>query len=176
MVGGPVLDRFRVAVRIRDLSLLLLDLEGSEAAALQLDGRTLQEGFDWLREAIEKLAGTAPKFEFRGPGHDLPRHPVGEGGAFRILPGLEELSNWFANGDRVLQYISAGDASASVVRCWPRQFDMATLLSAEKGRSIAVGLSPGDSSYRQPYWYCSVRPEPDRRTTLPGLRYGTWHR
>jgi predicted HAD superfamily phosphohydrolase YqeG len=63
---------------------------------------------------------------------------------------LGELANWFANADRALQFISARNKSASRVRCWPHHFDMDTVLHPGKKRTIGIGMSPGDDSYRQP--------------------------
>jgi len=41
--------------------------------------------------------------------------------------------------------------------------------------TIGVGLSPGDASYNEPYWYVSPSPYPDT-TSLPALDgNGFWH-
>jgi hypothetical protein len=69
----------------------------------------------------------------------------------------------------------------SPVRCWPHHFDIATLVSIPGGapgevRTIGVGLSPGDGSYAEPYFYVTPWPAPDG-PTLPELPAGAaWHR
>jgi hypothetical protein len=68
----------------------------------------------------------------------------------------------------------------SPVRCWPHHFDIATLIALEGGdpehaRSIGVGLSPGDESYAEPYFYVSPWPYPgaDRLDGIAPI--GRWH-
>ncbi len=97
---------------------------------------------------------------------------------------LKELSNWYANAVLVLGQIRNEYASLepgpSPVRCWPHHFDIATLISLEKGnsekaRSIGVGLSPGDGHYGEPYFYVTPWPYPDSNN-LPDLPDGGhWH-
>ena len=68
----------------------------------------------------------------------------------------------------------------SPVRCRPHHFDIATYVSLEEGdaenaRGVGVGMSPGDESYGQPYFYVNPWPKlgVDR---LPELRFpGHWH-
>ncbi|NJK28187.1 MAG: hypothetical protein HC925_06385 [Coleofasciculaceae cyanobacterium SM2_3_26] len=83
--------------------------------------------------------------------------------------------------DRTYAYlaeISRTESGASPVQIWPHHFDMAVLISlptpeGEEARSIGVGLSPGDGTISEPYWYITPYPEPtsDRLTPLPK---GTW--
>ena len=97
---------------------------------------------------------------------------------------LKELSNWYANAAFVLDRIRSENESLkpgpSPVRCWPHHFDIATLVSLEKGnsenaRSIGVGLSPGDGHYGEPYFYVTPWPYPDSKE-LPDLPDGGhWH-
>lgn len=97
---------------------------------------------------------------------------------------LQELANWYANAALVLGRVSEENAALkpgpSPVRCWPHHFDIATLISLEKGksekaRSIGVGLSPGDGYYGEPYFYVTPwpYPEPDNLPELPGGSH--WH-
>lgn len=70
--------------------------------------------------------------------------------------------------------------AASPVRCWPHHFDLATLITLPARNAgatgyIGAGLSPGDQYYDEPYFYVSVRPEPDP-AALPSLpMLGHWH-
>jgi hypothetical protein len=67
------------------------------------------------------------------------------------------------------------------VRCWPHHFDVATLLTlddapGESARSIGIGMSPGDASYDEPYFYVTPWPYPSAKTELPQLEGGgIWH-
>ena len=68
--------------------------------------------------------------------------------------------------------------AAPTVRCWPHHFDLATLFALEAGdpetaRSVGVGLSPGDGSYAEPYFYCTPWPAPENLPEPPGPLH--WH-
>lgn len=149
----------QVALSVPDLRIVVLDGGG-----LTLDGRTLQQGLDWLGS---KLAATA----LRRPDYDMPRHPIQDGAAFRW--GQQEAFNehalWFNNAARFLRGLELND-----VRCWPHHFDLASLITLGDGKSIGVGMSPGDTSYNEPYWYVAPWPYP-AAVDLPELPIGHWH-
>jgi hypothetical protein len=95
-------------------------------------------------------------------------------------PGCAELARYFANADRGLRAAVAGREGASVVRCWPHHFDIGALLTldAAAGRSVGLGLSPGDEAIPEPYWYVNgwpaPKPLPDPLPPLPaGARWNT---
>jgi hypothetical protein len=47
--------------------------------------------------------------------------------------------------------------------------------AGEEAKTVGVGLSPGDGSYSQPYWYVTPWPYPPQ-DDLPALTAGIWHR
>ncbi len=82
---------------------------------------------------------------------------------------LATLGAWFGATQQLLETLVAehGDEAVSppMVRCWPHHFDLATLFFLDGGdpetaRSVGVGLSPGDDSYGEPYFYCTPWPKP----------------
>lgn len=97
---------------------------------------------------------------------------------------LVVLGRWFDSGFKVLTVVrdefAARAHTASIPRCWPHHFDVGTLLllegaDPETARSVGIGLSPGDSSYEEPYYYCNPWPVPSKDKLGPppyGLR---WH-
>lgn len=83
---------------------------------------------------------------------------------------LSALGRWFQLGFDVLSKVVEALGHIAVaepsVRCWPHHYDVGTLLllddeGPETARSIGIGLSPGDGSYTEPYFYCSPWPVPD---------------
>ena len=100
-----------------------------------------------------------------------------------VAAELEALGAWYSTAQVVLDGIVEVHASRAVVapsvRCWPHHFDLATLLLLDHGdpetaRSVGVGLSPGDESYAEPYFYCTPWPTPENLPDAPASLH--WHR
>ena len=180
---APGLARFRAALRLADLTLLLLDEEADLHSECNLVGRTLNDGYTWLASAITSLTLTAEPTALVRPKSDLPAHPTGDGAPFSFdaPEAFAELARWYANTHRVLHALSAANPHASPVQCWPHHFDMAVVFSfdadedTEEGRTMGVGLVPGDGNYAEPYWYITPWPHPDNPTLPPLDGEGMWH-
>jgi hypothetical protein len=163
----------RVGLRVHDLHLIVLDEDRLEDA-LPLEGKTLKDALHWLSARLrEKGALKNPQ----APDHDLPAHPVGAGASFaRDASGLAALSEWFAAANGLLLPFHDAEEGASEIRCWPHHFDIATLISLGEGRSVGLGMCPGDGNYPAPYWYASPWPYPGDLSALPDLgEVGHWH-
>ena len=156
--------RRRAALSVPDFRLVLLDDELRELDGWTLDGKTLQQGLDWLGS---ELSGSALSV----PDYDMPHHAIQDGAAFRWErpEAFNELALWFKNTARVLRSLDIGDDL-----CWPHHFDLAALITLGGDKTIGVGLSPGDTSYDEPYWYVAPWPHPAARD-LPELQMGHWH-
>jgi hypothetical protein len=170
---------FRAALRPSSPALLLIGADGETLRELPLEGRTLEEAYDWMSEEVEGLLGRPLENPLERPG-DLPPHPVGTGAPFSVngsAAALAEIGRYFASFDRALRRIEERNPGASPVRCWPHHFDLATLIlldpeaAAEEARSIGVGLSPGDPEILEPYLYVLPWPAPQGRE-LPELAGG----
>jgi hypothetical protein len=172
----------RVGLGLSAFDARVIDAESRAVRARRpLDGSTLDETFAWLVEELVSLGGESPRLE--RPSYDMPAHDVQTGGRFEPCDpaAFEEMEGWFANAAHVLQRVSGDNPNASPVRVWPHHFDIATLVTldpgkgSEEARSINVGMSPGDDTYEEPYWYVSPWPYP-RDPGLPELESGGhWH-
>ena len=184
LVGHPIpgLSALQVGLAIADARLLLLDHQGSLAEGLPLAGRTLSEAGAWLSDAIERMGASLPAASVKVPGYELPEHAVTAGAAFSLdSDACAELARWFGDGDAVLGDLLPGLAGAVPARVWPHHFDLGSLVVVENAadgslaKSIGIGLSPGDASYAEPYWYVSPWPYPPAHA-LPALASGGfWH-
>jgi hypothetical protein len=182
LAGGFTRHGYRVAVRPRDLCLAVLDADDAVEWSLELDGKTLAEAVAWLTETLTLQGEPPPPLDpYRD---DLPEHPVGRGEPFRLdEPALfADLARWFGNAAQLLTVLAGHTLGAGTVRCWPHHFDIATLIlldaddpDPETARSINVGLSPGDGSYDEPYFYIAPWPAPRdvEKEALAGG--GLWH-
>lgn len=180
LVSEPLRNGTRVGLQIASLTLLLLDAQATVVDAMPLENRTLDEGYAWLEERLREHSAIDGRSVVR-PDHELPPHPVFNGAPFVTddPDGLRELSSWFSHASRQLQAWRSANPDASIVRCWPHHFDIASLalldpeLPSEKGRSIGVGLSPGDKETPHPYWYVNLWPYPSV-DKLPPVTVGIW--
>jgi hypothetical protein len=162
---GPV----RVELRLADLSLFVRH-DGGEPVRIALNGQNnaaIGIAFDAALAAL----GLAPATPVTLP-YEMPAHEVAGGGSHAAggaAEPLAELSRWFAVAAEILEEFAGR-----------HHFDIATLVVLEEGdaetaRSVGVGLSPGDETYRQPYFY--INPWPHLATDdLPNLPApGHWH-
>jgi len=178
LAGEPLAGGARAILATDDLSLVVIGADGRTVDRFSLAHRTLADGLVWLAGAVARVVG-GPERPLARPVHELPPSPVGDGAPFAAEPdALAELSSWYANASRLLADVARAPG-ASPVRCWPHHFDIATLLhqdggSGDEARSNGVGLSPGDGSYAEPYWYVTPWPYP-KDQQAPPLSAGHWH-
>jgi hypothetical protein len=166
------------------LTALILNEKGAQIAACSLDKKTLVEGMNWHQGEIAKLGADAEKVVFLDyPPDDFPVHAIAKVAPFNITQAetqRQELANYYANTNLVLQEIVAENQATSLIHIWPHHFDMATLIALPGTKNgeqmtVGVGMSPGDTSYNEPYWYVTPWPYPDT-ASLPQLQGGgVWH-
>ena len=175
---GEVVDAprpFRVGVEVGTLTLLFLDLASNDRAVFPLAGRTRDEALAWLRARIGD-AGRDPTVLRTQLHFSISPHPTDSGVAFvRQGDELAELERWYADANALLGARRSQLSAAGEVRCWPHHFDIATLVTLREGPfdSIGIGMSPGDASYPEPYFYVGPSPRPSR--ALPEIDVGHWH-
>jgi hypothetical protein len=174
----PARAPFRIALRASDLTLLALhDASAEIGAHMSLDGRTRGDGLEWIRDECARAGLDAGRL--RSVLHfTIERHPTDEGAPFQVEGdgALSELARWYANAALLLQERCVATPGAGPVRCWPHHFDIATLVRVPRPghlQSIGIGLSPGDASYAEPYYY--VAPYPPPGVTPAALEIGEWH-
>ena len=178
----PLRDQLRLGLRLRDMTIALVDERSSPVAGQSLEGLTDPEVGDRLSALLApfdlKLEALSAPLAYA-----MPDHPLAHGAAYRareFADGLVELSSWFANGRLSLEglgrtYTSRGFPVPSV-RCWPHHFDLGTMtvfpIPEDGGTAyIGAGLSPGDGYYDEPYFYVSIYPRP-KTSELPALAAG----
>jgi hypothetical protein len=174
----PARTPFRVGVKPVKLAVVMVTNENRPIAEYRLHGRTIIDTRDWIRSQIKLLGADGSRYTLTRD-YEIPRHDVTYGEAFDASDSthFEELAKWFSNGAALLSSVTRSSLGASELRCWPRDFDIATLIEVAPGRTIGVGLEPGDDYYDEPYFYVSMRPQPaaPRARSRPLWGEGTWH-
>ena len=171
--GGELGGDFpcRLALRVADATLLLLDRQGAPHASLALAGERPAAALRWAERAIADHTHGAHAKPLVHPGFAIP-------GRLERFPAPDaasaELARWYADAELELGVLVARTPEAGPVLCWPHHLDLATLLALGSGRTIGVGLSPGDGGIPEPYVYVNQHPPPAARA-LPPLAAGVWH-
>lgn len=179
LAGGviPAPQPFRVAVQSFDLSLSILDAENAIVASTLLSGLTVDAAADWLRQRIAERGEDAGRFTLARH-YEIPKHALDDGAAFdtRNAAAFAQLDAWYFGGNRALQLVRRSNPDAGEVRCWPHHFDIATLIDLGGGKTIGVGMEPGDASYDEPYFYVNMSPAPKPKSLTASLDGGgVWH-
>ncbi|MBW4510635.1 MAG: hypothetical protein KME64_29585 [Scytonematopsis contorta HA4267-MV1] len=174
---------FRLGLEPVSLTSIILSKEGDTIATLPLHQQTMLEALNWHKQEIAKLGIDTSEISLLDyPKDDFPDYKVAHGSVFNTNKQeseRQELINYYANTQQILQSIAAVTDSASAIHIWPHHFDIATLITLAgmkngEPRTIGIGMSPGDTSYNEPYWYVSGYPYPEI-TNLPELEGGFWH-
>ena len=172
---------YQVGLSLAPLCLILLK-NGVRIADIDLAGKSLANAEAWLDTQLQQV-GLKPA----GPitlSYELPP-AVADIDRFQSdAPGLDALSAWYALAAGALTDLAAElqglSPGPSPVRCWPHHFDIATYIGLEVGdletaKGIGAGLSPGDSSYDQPYFYVNPWPHLNAATLPKPPAPGHWH-
>jgi len=176
--------RLRVGLDPAAPSLLMLR-EEEVAADFALSGATAAEAAAWLDAQLSD-AGLAAASAVTLP-YELPESIVSldRFDTAGLEAACKTLAAWFAFAAAHFDSFAArhGDLQPgpSAVRCWPHHFDIATYVSLESGdpeaaRGVGVGLSPGDETYPQPYFYITPYPQPDASNLPDAPMPGHWQR
>jgi len=177
LVSNPVAEsEIRIGVAVAPLALLVLVSDGPRAN-LSLDARTLAEAAEWIREHLATLGLDATKYTL-AKHFAIPEHAVDTGGRFDASrsDAFEQLAAWYADASIVLEEFAARMPHSAPVRCWPHHFDIATLIEFSPGRTVSLGMEPGDVYYDEPYYYASTYPRPRADVARPRLAgNGRWH-
>ncbi|MBK8725960.1 MAG: hypothetical protein IPL96_07840 [Holophagaceae bacterium] len=182
LLGEPLPGGARVGLGLADLALEVRDARGGLSGRLPLNGRTQAEALKWVRVRLGGSGVDTSALSAAMP-YDLPGHLAAQDAPYSAESSepLQALSAWYQAAADILAALAAGRADASPLRCWPHHFDLAVLFSLgegaepEQARSIGAGLSPGDGSYDEPYFYVTPWPYPEGKT-FPDLPLGHWHR
>lgn len=161
---------------------LTASLRGSgDDPTIPLRGRLLDEAREWLEGAVADVLGSEPRTLGR-PEYEIPEHSVGKQTPFApTSEGLLELSRFYSDASLLLSELGEETPGTSEIRVWPHHFDIGaviTLTPARGGsdaRTVGVGLSPGDETSDEPYFYVNAwpRPEADALPAIDGP--GQWN-
>jgi hypothetical protein len=184
-MGAPIRAKtsFRIALDPITLTAGLVNQQNQVFAAFPFHQKTLAEALDWHCQELSQLGVNPNSIKLLSYPSDFPDHPLGHGARFdahQLIPERWQLALYYANTFQFLRDIVAKTPDAMPIHIWPHHFDMAILIDVPGKRdgapmTIGVGLSPGDDSYPEPYWYVSPYPYPSIHHLPPLDGNGSWH-
>ena len=174
---------FRLAMRPKDLQLIVYDSGMHAIDQCSLDGKTQVEACRWVEAHLDQFGEDSSKMNLLLH-YEIPNHETDEGAPFKHSePALfEEMAKYRANSDLVLRHFAEQFETASPVRTWPHHFDNGTYIpmvfndAGEAIRSFSLGFAIPDSVVDEPYFYVtqwSVENNLDYGA-LPQLTCGEW--
>ena len=144
---------------------------------LKLNGTTLDQAASDFQFFLEDHGLTKDAFSMERH-FDLPDYPDRRSSPFDTSDqaAFDLLASAYSNAYPIINKFALEDSRAGNLLTWPHHFDMALLITPDTGKSIGVGMSPGDASYIAPYYYVNVWPYPsnDQIKELT-LTFGKWH-
>jgi len=167
---------FRLSLNPVDLTLQAFHSD-EFLAEIKLNGVTLKQAAADLQFFLEDHG--LPEDVFTMKRHfELPNYPDRWDTAFDIsdTDAFQSLAASYSNAASAFEIKIKNDSRASTLMIWPHHFDLATLIGTGEGKSIGMGISPGDGSYTAPYYYISVSPYPSpEQIEAQPLTQGAWH-
>ncbi len=170
-------QRFQLGFGFRNAALLWVD-NGGLADSMSLTGSDEASARSWCDAHLQEVG-----LEITDKAEMPYELPAADYAGFEgTAAELETLGAWFATAQSALDSLVASFGAYAVtpveVRCWPHHYDLATLFMLETGdpetaRSVGIGLSPGDGSYAEPYFYCTPWPTPAHLPDAPSPMH--WH-
>ncbi len=171
--------RHQLGFSFQSFSLLWLE-DGVLQGSLALHQATETDAGAWCDEQLAS-AGLQPTGQASMP-YELDPVEYRDFADAATAEQLAALGAWYSVAQANFETLVArfGDLSITqpAIRCWPHHYDLGTLFVLEEGdpetaRSVGLGLSPGDGSYSEPYFYCTPWPTPPALPTAPPP--GHWH-
>jgi hypothetical protein len=152
----------RLGLRLTDLSILFVDMEGHVVQTMRLDNRSKAEVFDALIKTMVDLDIPAEKIE-ENLHYSIPDQPLDNGDRFSIRdqPAFYENVVYRHNAEVALNRVTTRYKNASEPRVWPHHFDTGGLIPLSYddqnrlSRSIGIGFAIPDSMVSEPYFYLS---------------------
>jgi hypothetical protein len=167
---------FFVRVRAVEFVAELVKLDGAIIADLELEYSPLIESLLVLQSFMPVPEGRR-SFGFVQFQPDLPDPGFLERSLdIGPLDHRTELALQYGHAFEALKGVCEDEKDATPIRAWPHHFDIATILPGSgKGSTIGVGLSPGDGSYAEPYWYVTPSPLAPNATERAPPKPWSWH-
>lgn len=174
---------FRVAIRPKDLELIIYDAQMKKVDECTLDGITNVQACRWLEAHLDQFGEDGDKMNLLLH-YEIPDHETDEGAAYQLKNErfFAEMASYRANSNLVLKHFASQYENASPVRTWPHHFDNGSYIplafddEGEALRSFSIGMGIPDEASDEPYFYITTwsKGEDNAYDDLEELPAGKW--
>ncbi|NOY49353.1 MAG: hypothetical protein GXO88_02115 [Chlorobi bacterium] len=161
LIGNPLPNGLKLALKLTDLQLFILDKLDNPIQSISLKGKTKKMVFNELLTSLQSHAVEVGNFT-DSLHYEIPQHALNDGAVFSAEDKyLAENAIYRSNAKLVLSKIVSKLKNAEAVKIWPHHFDTGSFVSFahnEKGelsQTIGLGLAIPDSMISEPYYYLS---------------------
>lgn len=161
-VLGPK-GSFRLAMRPKDLELIIYDAQMDKVDECSLDGETNVSACRWLEAHLDQFGEDSTKMNLMLH-YEIPDHATDEGAHYKLFdqPLFAEMAKYRANSDLMLRHFASQHKTASEVRTWPHHFDNGAYIPVVFGpegehlKSFSIGMGIPDEASDEPYFYITT--------------------
>ncbi|GET24417.1 hypothetical protein [Prolixibacter sp. NT017] len=162
LLGNQHPDGWSVAVKLRNLTIQILDKNQHAQAEIPLDGKSFGDAFQEFKTKLQNSGIDISGLKTEQP-YQLSTDALKEGKYFAIGSddAISENIRYRNNARLIINELAAGFTDVEPVRIWPHHFDtgtFATLARNAKGsasKTIGMGWAIPDSMVSEPYFYIS---------------------
>ena len=155
-------DGWGVGVKLRKLTVQVLDEKGIAKAEIFLEGKTFPQAFQDFKVVLQNQRIDILQLKTDQP-YELPIDGLKEGNYFAIGSddAVAENIRYRHNAELLINEMAKQFKDVEPVRIWPHHFDTGTFAAIdwnEKGaasKTIGLGLAIPDSMVNEPYFYLS---------------------
>ncbi|MCE7991336.1 MAG: hypothetical protein HEP71_05120 [Roseivirga sp.] len=181
-VQGPK-GNYRLAMRPKDLELIIYNADMHKVDECSLDGKTNVEACRWLESHLDQFGEDSSKMNLMLH-YEIPDHATDEGASYELSnqPLFAEMAKYRANGDLLLRHFASQHKTASEVRTWPHHFDNGAYIPVAFGpegehlKSFSIGMGIPDEASDEPYFYITTwsKAGDNSYENVPPLPAGEW--
>ena len=172
---------FRSSISLEEFKIYLVDEKVMTLAEFALQNSNTTQLMIWLEEQIGKFGLQAKNLTMNLP-YQLPASVLEKGNPFDINSerNTRELSKYYHNTYLLLREFKDHHGVDTTINIWPHHFDMALDIllkdtgDPETNTQIALGMSPGDDQFENPYFYVNCWPHANTEAFSKLSNHAIW--
>lgn len=183
LVGHKLPNGLRIALKLTELKILLLDQDNKTQKELNLEGKTKLEVFQEVKQNLSLLGIDVTNLKNKLH-YDIPSHQLDSGAIFTIINenNFIENAHYRNNAQFVIEKIAKDYDQAEPIKVWPHHFDTGSFIpvafnqQGKLSQSIGLGWGIPDSMTNEPYFYLSFWSETPLKgiNKIKSLEIGSW--